>query len=398
MDEIKTSYRLNVKRPHLLTLMFLSAFASMGAVLMMPALPEISAHFNIHTSTAQLAVTCFLLGYSVGQLLYGPIANRYGRKHALYVGIIIATLGSLFSIASSPLESFHLLVLGRFLEAVGASAGLSISIAMINDFYFETDARRILGLLMLAFAIIPGVAIAIGGALVQYLQWQSCFYFLLVYGLVLLYPTMRLPETNLSPDINAMKYQHILKNYWKHFKIKKLMGFAIISGFSSACVYVFGAEGPFIGIHLLHVQPALYGILALTPYFGTLLGSVVVVRLSEINPSTVLKIAFSFELTASIIMFALFSAHIISLETMLIPMGFFCIGHPIIAATSISLALKQTNDKSNGSAVLNAIAVFIPVLMTFLLTAIHTQHAIVLPFIFLIGMVLMASCFWWTAR
>jgi predicted MFS family arabinose efflux permease len=61
MDEIKALYRLNVKKPHLVTLMILSAFASMGAILMMPALPEIAAHFHIHTSTAQLTVTCFLL-------------------------------------------------------------------------------------------------------------------------------------------------------------------------------------------------------------------------------------------------------------------------------------------------------------------------------------------------
>src|SRR3990167_10634613 len=103
MSTTKNAYRLDVKKPHLLTLMFLSAFASMGAVLMMPALPEISAHFGTHTSTTQLTVTCFLLGYAVGQLIYGPLANRYGRKKAIYIGIVIATLGSIFSIISSPL-------------------------------------------------------------------------------------------------------------------------------------------------------------------------------------------------------------------------------------------------------------------------------------------------------
>lgn len=389
------TYRIDVKKPHLLTLMFLSAFASMGAVLMMPALPEISAHFGIHTSTTQLAVTFFLLGYAVGQLIYGPLANRFGRKYAIYVGIVIATIGSIFSIVSSPLESFHLLVLGRFLEAVGSSAGLAVSIAMINDFYFEAEARRIMGLLMLAFAVIPGLAIAIGGTLVQFLHWQSCFYFLLLYGLMLIIPTIQLPETNLMPDIHALKYDHIFRNYFKHFKIKKLIGFSVMMGFSGACVYVFGAEGPFIGIHLLHVQPAIYGLLALTPYLGTLAGSIIVVRLSKINPLSVLKLAFILELFASVIMFTLFSFHIISLLTMLIPMGLFCIGHPIISATAISLGMQQTDDKSNGSSIVNFVSICVPVLMTFLLTAIHSQEAIVMPIIFLIGMVLMAISFLW---
>ena len=398
MDDIKTLYRLNVKRPHLLTLMILSAFASMGAILMMPALPEMSMRFHIHTSTTQLAVTCFLLGYALGQLMYGPLANRYGRKKAIYVGIVIATLGSIFSIVSSPLESFHLLIVGRFLEAVGSSAGLSVSVAMINDFYFENDARRIMGLLMFAFAIVPGIAIFMGGILVQYIGWQSCFYFLLFYGLILIYPTHRLSETNLTPDRFALKTKRILQNYWKQIHCRKLIGFSIAMGFSGACVYVFGAEGPFIGIHILHIQPAVYGLFALTPYFGTLLGSILVTYLSKKNPMMLLKMAFYFECSATLMMLVLFLFHMISMITLLIPMGFFCIGHPIISATAISLAMQQTDDKSNGSAIVNFASMSVPVVMTFLLTAIHTQSAIVLPVIFFIGMVLMASCFWWTTH
>lgn len=391
-------HRLNIKPPHLVTLMILSAFAAMGAIVMMPALPEITNHFHITKSTAQLVVTYFLFGYTIGQLLYGPIANRYGRKHAIYIGIIIATLGSIFSIISSPLDSFRLLILGRFFEAVGSSAGLSISIAMINDFYFEADVRRIMGLLMLAFAIVPGVAIAIGGILVQYLHWQSCFYFLLLYGLILIYPIQKLSETNLSPDLNAMKYQHVFRNYWNHFKIKKLMGFAIIIGFSTGGIYVFGAAGPFIGIHLLHVEPAIYGGLALLPYIGTLIGSLVVTRLSQVNSYVVFKIGFLFELCACITMFLLFYCHYVSLNTLLIPMGLFCLGHPMITATFSSLSLQQTNDKSNGSSVVNATSIFVSVLMTFLLTTFHSQNPLVLPLVLLTGIILMAICFVWTTK
>ncbi|MCX7124534.1 MAG: Bcr/CflA family efflux MFS transporter [Gammaproteobacteria bacterium] len=392
-----TRYKLQVKPPNIISLMILSAFASMGAILMMPALPEISAHFGTDTSTTQLTVTCFLLGYALGQLFYGPLANRYGRKHAIFVGIIIASIGSIFSIASSPLESFDLMLLGRFLEAVGASAGLTVSVAIINDFYFEQDVRRIMGFVLLAFAIVPGIAVAIGGVLVQFIHWQSCFYFLLLYGLLLIYPTIRLPETNLTPDFCALKYHNVLNNYWKHLKIKKLMGFALISGVSPACVYVFGAEGPFIGIHLLHIQPAIYGILALTPFIGTLVGSLSVMRLSKINPLLVIKIAFCFELIASTVMFILFIFHYVSLTTMLIPMGIFCIGHPLIGATAISLSMQQTDDKSNGSAIVNFTSMCVPILMTFLLSISHSKNPVVMPSIFLISLILMVGLFLWCA-
>lgn len=388
-------YRLCGKRPHLITLMLLSAFASMGAILMMPALPEIASHFHIRMSTTQLAVTCFLLGYSIGQLIYGPLANRFGRKNAIYAGIVIATIGSIFSILSSPLDSFHLLILGRFLEAIGSSAGLAVSVAMINDYYFEEQARRILGLLMLAFAIIPGVAIAIGGALVQFINWEACFYYLLLYGLLLIYPTHRLPETNIKPDFFALNYRHLFPNYWHQFNIKKLMGFSLICGFSGGCVYVFGAEGPFIGIHILHIQPAVYGMLALMPYIGTFCGSVIVIRLSKLNAHSVLKIAFLFEIVATLIMLILFLYHVVSLPALLIPMAIFCIGQPIISATGISLATQQTTDKSNGSAVVNFIMLFVSVVMTLMLGIIHTESALIMPVIFLIALLCMAITFLW---
>src|SRR5579864_8672417 len=103
-------YRLAGRAPSLIALMLLSAFAQMGAILMMPALPKIADYFGKSIGATQLVVTSFLLGYAIGQLIYGPLANHYGRKFALYVGISIATVGTLFSILSSPLNSFSLLI------------------------------------------------------------------------------------------------------------------------------------------------------------------------------------------------------------------------------------------------------------------------------------------------
>lgn len=386
---IEAIYRFAGKQPHIISLMLLSAFAAMGAILMTPALPEIASYFNNSVGTTQLTVTSFLLGYALGQLMYGPLANRFGRKPALYIGIIIATLGSLFSILSSPIESFHLLILGRFLEALGASAGLAVCYTVINDFYFPEQARRITALLMLAFAIVPGIAIAIGGGLTQYVNWQACFYFLLFYGFLLIYPVHRLPETLVTPDHNALHYKNIFKNYWKICFNRKLMGYAILSGLSSANIYVFGVEGPFIGIHLLHMPPATYGLWALTPFIGTLLGSLLVIRLTRVDSLVVLKIAFLLELVGAVIMFLFFTFNFITLFTLLIPMGLLCMGHPILAGTAASLAMRQTEDKANGSALMNFASMSMPVLMTFLLGMLHIAQAWIMPLIFLIALCLM---------
>ncbi|OGT25566.1 MAG: hypothetical protein A3I77_04600 [Gammaproteobacteria bacterium RIFCSPLOWO2_02_FULL_42_14] len=386
-------YRLKSKVPHIISLMLLSAFAAMGAIVMTPALPQIANFFGKNVGSTQLVVTSFLLGYAIGQLIYGPLANRYGRKSALYVGIVIATLGSLFSILASPVDSFALLITGRFLEAIGSSAGLVISFAMINDFYFEEQARKITGLLMLAFAIVPGVSTAVGGVLVQYLGWRACFYFLLFYGLLLLIPVVKLPETLINKDFHAVHFKNIFSNYVDKFLNKKLIGYACIAGFSSACVYVFGAEGPFIGIYMLHTPPALYGILSLTPFIGTFIGALIVVRLSKLNSLLVFKMAFAIELSASLVLFFLFIFHFVSLYTLLIPMAFFCIGHPIIGGTILPLSMKQSADKANASAVMNFSSCAMPVAMTFLMGTLHVPYAWIMPVIFLIALALMISLF-----
>lgn len=101
---MKSTLKESSKEPHLLSLMLLSAFAVMGAIILTPDLPKITSFFHISTGTSQLSVSIFLLGYAGGQLIYGPLANRYGRKPALYIGIVVATVGSLFSILSSPIE------------------------------------------------------------------------------------------------------------------------------------------------------------------------------------------------------------------------------------------------------------------------------------------------------
>lgn len=397
-NKLETLFRLPGKKPDIISLMLLSAFASMGAIVMMPALPTMADFFNKDIGTTQLAVTTFLFGYAVGQLFYGPLANRYGRKAALYIGIFIATLGSLFSIFSSPTDSFSFLIIGRFLEAFGATAGLAISVTIINEFYFEKDARKIMGLLMLAFAIVPGIAIATGGYLVQYFHWISCFYFLLFYGLLLLYPAYQLPETLQQKDFDAIKIHYVLQHYKDKLINKELMAFAILCGLSGGCVYVFGAEGPFIGIHLLKISPSMYGLLGLTPYIGTFFGSILVVRFAKYNSITVIKFAFLIELISSIAMLILFLVHDVNLYSMLIPMGIFCIGNPILTATAITLAMQQDSDKSNTSAVANFTSISMPVLLTFLLGATHIASPWIMPVIFLFALMLMCGIYWWAIK
>lgn len=378
-------YRLNVKQPRLISLLVLSAFASMGAVLMAPALPNIANYFRISSGHAQLTVTLFLLGYAFGQLLYGPLANRYGRKPAFYIGICIATVGSLFSILSSPFDSYPLLLLGRLLEALGSSAGLVLSYTIIADFYYPEQTRRIISYIMLAFAIVPAIAVFMGGLIVQYLNWEMCFYFLLGYGLLLMIPAYALPETLITKDLEAIRLVRIHRSYKEVFKNLPLINYSIISGCTSTMIYVFAAEGPFIGIHLLGLSASHYGLLATLPSIGMLLGSFLAIHLSRrLTANQLILLGIILDFLGAGSMLLLFLTHHVSMISLLGCMGFLMVGHALISSNSSSSAIFFANDKANGSAVLNFTALVLCVIGTFCLSFLHTTEAYVMPLIFLI--------------
>src|ERR1700722_17132527 len=112
-------------------LLLLISFPAVGTVLFTPGLPNIAQFFNVSTGAAQLGVTVYLIGFALGQLPYGPLANCFGRKPSLRAGLIIAAFGALLCVLAGEIKSFPLLISARFIQALGAAAGLKIIFTMI---------------------------------------------------------------------------------------------------------------------------------------------------------------------------------------------------------------------------------------------------------------------------
>lgn len=388
--QLNQQHRLNQKEPHILILIVMSSFASMGAIIFAPALPEIAEYFHISQGHSQLTITLFLLGYAIGQLIYGPLANRFGRKPAFFIGIVIATLGSLISIASEPLHSFTALIIGRMFEALGSSAGLAISFTIIGDHYYPEQARRIVAYLMLAFAIVPGIATFIGGVLVTHFHWISCFYFLLIYGLLLIIPAARLEETakKLQPD--ALHLGQIIHNYSVALKNKLLINTTLFFGLSGVCVYIYVASSPFIAINYLKLSPQTYGLVGLIPFLGTALGSVVSARLSsKLSATSLMRIGLIVNAISAILLATLFYLGFVNL-TILILSGFILMfGNCLVVGSGASIATSTSEDKANASAAMNFINVGMVMLGTCILAIVPGSPIVKLPIMFLLTMVLM---------
>lgn len=384
------SYRLQQKKPHLFTLIVMSSFASMGAVIFTPALPEIARYFHITQGHSQLTITLFLLGYALGQLIYGPISNRFGRKPAFFIGICISTLGSIISIFSETLNSFKFLILGRLLEALGSSAGLVISFTIIADYYYPEQARRIVAYLMLAFAIVPGLATFIGGLLVTRFHWISCFYFLLIYGLLLAIPASLLTETATSLSKHALHFHQIRKSYLIAIKNKHLRNTTLFFGLSGMCMYMFVASAPFIAIDTLKITPEQYGVIGLIPFIGTALGSFISAKFSTtFSVTMMMRVGFIIDIISAILLAGLFYLGFVNL-IVLISCGFILmLGNCLIVGAGASTATSTTEDKANANAIMNFINVGMLMLGTFILAIVPSSPIIKLPIFFLIAVTCM---------
>jgi len=172
-------------------LMALNAFAIDA---MIPALPDIGAHLGVtEENRRQLIIVVYTFGFGVGQLLWGPLADRFGRKPVLTVGIAFYTL---FATLCSVAPSFEVLIAGRLLQGASAAVTRVLVVAMVRDLFEGEAMARVMSLTFMVFMLVPVLAPSVGQAILTVGPWQAIFWVLAGYGLLMgLWSFFRLPET-----------------------------------------------------------------------------------------------------------------------------------------------------------------------------------------------------------
>lgn len=336
------------------TLLFMISFASVNAVLFTPALPNITSYFALTTTVGQQTITWFLIGYALGQLIYGPIANRFGRKKALYLGISIQIASSFVCVFSGTFHEYMLLVIGRFFLALGSGVGLKMTFTLVNEYYEPKLASQKISYLMLAFSITPGLGAALGGTLNTHYGWQSCFYASAFYGLVLLLLTIRLPETKIVLDTDALKIKNLTHGYSSQFRNLQLVSGGLLMGSGACFIYAFSAIAPFVAINLFSMSSSAYGIANIIPAIGLFLGSIISVQFSKkYSHLAGIKLGILVTVTATMLMMINIALNLTPMLSLFLPMVFIYFGLSFIVPNASTLALSQASDKAHGSAVMN---------------------------------------------
>jgi DHA1 family bicyclomycin/chloramphenicol resistance-like MFS transporter len=222
----------------------------------LPSLPALERYFATDTASVQHTLASFFLGLAIGQIFYGPLADRYGRKPPLYFGLLLY-MGVSAGCALAP--DIGSLVVLRFLQAVSGCAGMVVARAVVRDLYDHQESARVFSVLLMVMGIAPVVAPLAGGYLLTWLGWRSIFWALALFGAACLVAVkLWLPET-IPRDIARVPLSSALANYAGLLADRRYLGYALSGGFGQAGMFAYISGSPFVFIDLYGVPAHAYG-------------------------------------------------------------------------------------------------------------------------------------------
>jgi DHA1 family bicyclomycin/chloramphenicol resistance-like MFS transporter len=241
-----------------LVLGLLSAIGPFAIDMYLPALPSIGQSLNASTGAVQASLMAFFVSLGIGQLLYGPISDMVGRKPPLYFGLL---LFAVCSIGCALAPDIHTLIVLRFLQGLGASAGMVIPRAVVRDLHTGNEAARLMSLLMLVFSISPILAPLAGSFLIEWSGWRSVFWAVTVAALMaLVLLTTSQPETRPPAQRVGSTVRGALKAYGLLLRDRHFLGLVFIGAFGISSFFAYLANSSFVLINHYGLTPREYSI------------------------------------------------------------------------------------------------------------------------------------------
>jgi len=241
----------------LLVLGALTAFAPMAIDMYLPAFPQIASSLHTDASQVQLTLAACFLGFAIGQLIYGPLSDRFGRKPPLHAGISLFVLASLACALANTIDA---LIFWRFLQALGGCAGMVISRAIVRDRFTAQEAARMFSLLILVMGLAPILAPLFGGGLLRITSWHAIFVALAVFGLLCGFFTWKvLDETLPVANQQSLHPVILLKAFRDILRERQFHGHVLVAGFSHAGMFGYITSSSFVFIDHFGVPPEHFG-------------------------------------------------------------------------------------------------------------------------------------------
>ena len=241
----------------ILILGLLTAIGPFSIDMYLPAFPDIAK--NLHTSVAQvmLSLSSFFIGISAGQLLYGPLLERFGRKKPIYAGLSIYLLASIGCAMATSVDS---LIIFRLLQALGGCAGMVAARAIVRDLFEVKENAKIFSMLMLVVAVSPIIAPTLGGYVTSLFGWRYVFAILIVIDVGIIAGVYFLLPESKKPDLDfSLKAGAIIKNFAGIIKHPQFYTYALTGAIAYAGLYAYISGSPYVFMEIFRVNERQYG-------------------------------------------------------------------------------------------------------------------------------------------
>jgi DHA1 family bicyclomycin/chloramphenicol resistance-like MFS transporter len=289
-----------------LVLGLLSAIGPFAIDMYLPALPSIGQSLAASPHAVQASLMAFFISLGIGQLIYGPLSDMLGRKPALYFGLIFFAVSSV-GCALAP--NIHVLIVLRFLQGLGASAGMVVPRAVVRDLHTGHDAARLMSLLMLVFSVSPILAPLTGSLLIDWAGWRAVFWAVTIAALLaLVLLTTSLSETRLPADRAESSMLKTAKAYLMLLGDRHFIGLVLIGAFGISSFFAYLANSSFVLIDHYGLTPRQYsiafsanaaafiGVSQFTGKLGKRFGLVPMVKVAVTGFAAVMAALFAFNL------------------------------------------------------------------------------------------------------
>ncbi len=360
----------------ILILGLLSAIGPLSIDMYLPAFPSIAKGLNTTVASVMLSLSSFFIGISFGQLLYGPLLERYGRKTPLYFGLSLYAISSL---ACATAMSVETLIIFRFFQALGGCVGMVASRAMVRDLFDVKENAKVFSTLMLVIAVSPIIAPSLGGFITTYIGWRYIFIMLIIViasiiaGIYFLLPDSKGPDSSFS-----LKPTAILSSFASIIKHPQFALYTFSGSIASAGLYAFISGSPYVFLEVFKVTEQHYGWVFAFVASG-LIGSSQLnsLFLKRFKSEQIIRAALYFQ---SFVAFVLAAISILGFNELystilLIFLYLCCQGFIFPNASALSMASFGHN-AGNASALMGFIQMSLGALMSAMVSVFHNESTL----------------------
>ncbi|WP_163308276.1 multidrug effflux MFS transporter [Dysgonomonas sp. 521] len=335
-------------------LSLLTALEPLSIDLYLPGFILISEAFNTNVSAVQISLSTFLAGFAIGQLLWGPLADKFGRKKPILVSLIIFIIAS---IACIYVRSIEQLWVARFMQAIGGCAGVVISRAIVTDYFDKSKTLKIYAILALIMGIAPIIGPSAGTGVLKIFNWEGLFWVMAGLGIALfLFTLFFLPETYDFKQKGSRP--NVMKSYWEILKNRKFVIYSLIAGIVNGALMIYVANGPFLIMEKGGFSSNAFSIIFAVNAFGLMIGSYLASVLQKYIPTNKLvKQALLFMSIAGLILLVAMYLNL-NIRVILFILFFYVFPIGVLFPATTELAITpfaETNNSGTASALFGSI-------------------------------------------